>query len=139
MIDLRNLKQALEQEKDILFAYLFGSVALNRAHKESDLDVAIYLKDIKDKKELQERKLELILKIMDTTRFNQIDLVVLNEAPPLLVFSVFKTGKLLFSKDEEKRIKFMARNLLEFCDLQITLRPCYEAMKRRIKEGKFGL
>jgi len=82
MVDLEALSKALQEERDILFAYLFGSVA---------------------------------------------------------VYSIFKTGKLLFSRDEKRRISFLVKNLKEYWDLEITCRPIYRAMKKRIEEGKFGL
>ncbi|MBI5167522.1 MAG: nucleotidyltransferase domain-containing protein, partial [candidate division NC10 bacterium] len=36
----RKLKEVLEKEEDILFAYLYGSVALGMGHQWSDLDIA---------------------------------------------------------------------------------------------------
>jgi len=139
MVDLEALSKALQEERDILFAYLFGSVAQGRAHEESDLDLAVYLEGKENKDYFFERRLELITKLVKVTSFDRVDLVILNEAPPILVYSVFKTGKLLFSRDEERRISFLVKNLKEYWDLEITCRPIYRAMKKRIEEGKFGL
>jgi len=134
MGDLELLSKALQEERDILFAYLFGSVAQGRAHKESDLDLAVYLAGETDKNYLFERRLELIAKLVKVTSFERVVLVILNEAPPILVYSV-----LLFSGDEKRRISFIVKNLKEYWDLEITCRPIYRAMKKRIEEGKFGL
>lgn len=35
----------------------------------------------------------------------EVDLVFLNQASPLLTFEVIRHGKVLYSKDEEKRIR----------------------------------
>jgi len=41
---LNILKEALAEDGDILFAYLYGSLVFNSIHPESDIDVAVYLK-----------------------------------------------------------------------------------------------
>ncbi len=128
------LARELKNERDILFAYLFGSQATGKTHIESDLDIAVYLEPFPE--DILERKLELIDKISEITHFNYIDLVILNQAPPLLIHSVMRTGKLLFSKDEERRVSFMAKKLSEALDFEIHLRKYQEALKRRLEEGK---
>ncbi len=130
------LQKELFKERDILFAYIFGSQATGRVHKESDLDLAIYIEPMPEN--LIERKLDLIDKISQLTGFDHIDLVILNQAPPLLVHSVMKTGKLLFCKNSEKRSFFLVKNLKEALDLEIHLRIYWEALKQRILENKFG-
>ena len=45
MENLLILKKGLEKERDILFAYIFGSRATGKVHPESDLDIAVYLKE----------------------------------------------------------------------------------------------
>ncbi|MCD6489957.1 MAG: hypothetical protein J7K20_04450, partial [Thermodesulfobacterium sp.] len=90
-------------------------------------------------KDYTERRLELIDLISTFTGENEIDLVILNKASPLVVHSVESTGKLLFSKNEEKRVQFIVKNLKEYLDLEIQLKICWSAIKKRIKEGKFGI
>ncbi|MCS7279268.1 MAG: nucleotidyltransferase domain-containing protein [Thermodesulfobacteriaceae bacterium] len=131
------LAEALEKQEDIVFAYLFGSFAKEKTHSQSDLDIAVYLKG-DFKKDFKERKLELIGLILEITRANQIDLLILNETSPLVIHSVLKTGKLLFSKDEEERIGFIVKNLNEYLDLYFQLKICWSAMRKRIKENHFG-
>lgn len=137
MENLLILKKGLEKERDILFAYIFGSRATSKVHPESDLDIAVYLKE--PLKDYTEKRLELIDLISTFTGENEIDLVILNKASPLVVHSVESTGKLLFSKNEEKRVQFIVKNLKEYLDLEIQLKICWSAIKKRIKEGKFGI
>jgi predicted nucleotidyltransferase len=56
------LKEVLEKDEDVLFAYLYGSHVDGFAHLESDVDIALYLKhsDIKGFIE-KEKKLTSIL------------------------------------------------------------------------------
>ncbi len=47
-----------------------------------------------------------------------------------------RTGKLLFSKDEERRVLFLAKKLSEALDFEIHLRKYKEALRKRLEEGK---
>lgn len=38
------LKKLLKKDKDILFAYLYGSYTFDSVHPGSDIDIAVYLK-----------------------------------------------------------------------------------------------
>lgn len=131
-----NLKNRLSQEEDIIFAYLFGSYAKGRPHKNSDIDVAVYLKEPVN---IFNRKIELIDLISEITKKNDVDLVILNQAKPFVVYSILKTGKLLFSKDEELRINFEGKNIKEYLDLTYYLNKYWEAMKKRVEENRFGI
>ena len=42
---LEKLKKYLENNENIIFAYLFGSFAQNTQTPKSDIDIAVYLKD----------------------------------------------------------------------------------------------
>ena len=132
----KDLKETLEKEKDIIFAYLFGSYGKGKPHRKSDIDVAVYLKESTD---FFNKKLELIDLISSITKKNKIDILILNQATPFIVHSVLKTGKLLFSKNEELRISFEVKNIKEYMDLLYYLQRCWKAMQKRIKENKFGL
>lgn len=128
---LKLLSEELSKEKDILFAYIFGSQATGKTHVESDIDLAVYLEPFPEN--TFERRLELIDKISQITGFNKIDLVILNEAPLLLIHSVMQTGKLLFCKDPGKRIRFMAKKLTEALDFDIHLRIYRDAIKKELE------
>jgi len=67
----------LTARKDVIFAYLFGSMALGTFKPLSDIDIAVYLK----KRKLSEKRLEIIGDLADIFKTDEIDLVVLNTAP----------------------------------------------------------
>ncbi len=129
------LREALFQEKDIVFAYLFGSYGKGKPHRQSDVDVAVYLKAGVD---FFERRFELINLISSITKHNEVDVVILNTAKPFMVQSVLRTGILLFSKDETQRLPFIVKNVKQYLDLNYLLKKHWEAQKKRIKEKKFG-
>jgi uncharacterized protein len=93
----------LRGEGDVLLAYAFGSVAEGRAHRESDLDLAVLLDwdRIPSRDGRGRRQIELIAKLVGALGFNEVDLVLLNDAPPLLAREIVRRGALLHAVDAE--------------------------------------
>ncbi len=129
------LKRRLFKEEDIVFCYIFGSYGKGKVSPLSDVDIAVYLKT---KKDLFERKIEILGIANEILKTDEVDLIILNEAPLSLIHSVFRTGKLLFSRDELLRVKFFAKNLKEYMEMGYYRERFWNSMKKRIKEGKFG-
>lgn len=91
----------------VAFATLFGSAASGRTTAHSDLDLAFWL----DGKRMEGRELGLTNGLMQLLRRNDVDVVVLNHASPLLQWQVASTGALLY----ERRPGFFRRfQLLAF-------------------------
>ena len=57
--DLENLKKVFCRYPEIRAAYLFGSRASGRVHRESDLDLAV----LQDGDDLQEKKLDILAQL----------------------------------------------------------------------------
>ena len=130
------LVKRLQKEKDVIFAYIFGSRARGKATALSDVDIALFV----DKASFSpDRKLELIELLIDLLKTDEIDLVILNDAAPSIVHSVVKDGRLLFSRDEKRRVKFIAQAQKEYMDMEYYRRKYFNKLKERIKEGKFGI
>lgn len=129
------LKKTLKKENDIICAYIFGSYGKGTQSKLSDVDIGIFLRE---KGDFFERKLELISLISKILKTHEIDFVILSQASPSLIHSLMNTGKLLFSKDENKRINLFNRNLKEYLDFAYYRERIWKAMGKRIKEGRFG-
>ncbi len=87
------LKNCLEKDPNVELAFMFGSSAKGKEMKESDIDVAVYLKD-KKKENAVWLKAQKVLK-------KELDLVLLNDAPATLVSNVFKTGIPLTIKNKK--------------------------------------
>ena len=113
---LKVLENLCRKEGDILFSYLFGSLAYENSIPESDVDIAVYL-DKKKKRDFFERRLDLISKFSRVLK-KEADIIILNEAPPFLKFVVLKEGKLFFDKSESKRIDFELKATNEYFDFQ---------------------
>jgi predicted nucleotidyltransferase len=109
-------------------AYLFGSHADARAHRESDVDVAVLLdRDVyADEQQRFEARLRLIGDVGAAVGSNSVDLVVLNDAPPSLARAIVTRGRRLFCNDSEADHGFVRTTLLRAADLE----PWLQRMRR---------
>ena len=93
------LIRALEPRAEILDAYLFGSQARGDAGILSDIDVAVFIDETLVDPGPYGYDAALIADLMTELRTNEIDVVLLNRAPPLLYHRVLRDGKLLVTRD----------------------------------------
>ena len=103
-MDTKNISKVLEKHKEILFGYLYGSIAKGKARKGSDIDIGIFLK--KDFKKNTFYEVDLALEIEKETNLKNVEIVVLNNKSLRFVNQVLRYGKLIFSRNEKERIKF---------------------------------
>jgi predicted nucleotidyltransferase len=80
-------------EKGLRLVVLFGSVAKGKVHKKSDIDIAFLFDKPAD-------VLTLTNKVIQILHTDNVDIVDLFHASPLLKFSVAKTGVPLFEKNQ---------------------------------------
>jgi predicted nucleotidyltransferase len=125
--------------KDICVLYLFGSAATGRRTALSDIDIAVLLPASVAGVEYFDRRLEMTVELMGVLGENKIDLVILNEAPPLLRQRVVTSGTVIYCRDEKERNGFEARAILEYLDFKPVLDLQYQYLKERLQEGRFGV
>ena len=92
--------------------YGFGSHVRGTAGPRSDIDLAVLLsRDIRLVEELRLRA-----NVVDVLGRDDIDLVRLNSAPPLLRHEIISTGHRLFVRDADAVDRFERRCLREYLD-----------------------
>jgi len=120
---VENISKILEKEPGILFAYLFGSHAKNTMHKKSDIDIAVHLKDPSLLEEDPLYPSRLAIKIEKALSEKKVvDLRILNGSTIRFKSQVINHGKLIYSRDEKKRIEFETSSLAQYYDFK----PYYE-------------
>ncbi len=114
---LRTLAQAFEGVTEVVFAYLFGGAGVNSALTPlSDVDVAIYLEEGIDPVEARLRALGAISAHLGT---DEVDLVVLNNAPIALKGRILLARRVIYDRDPFRRHRFESLGLREFIDFRI--------------------
>ena len=112
----------LHARPEILLAYLFGSAAKGRTHALSDIDLAV-LVDEEQFAELDARlpwgyRATLTSELIGLLKRNDVDLVLLHQASPLLKFQVVRFGKPLLCRSEERRVAFEVQARREYLDTE---------------------
>ena len=96
---IARLATALAPREDILEAYLFGSHARGRTRTDSDVDVAVYVDPACADEGHFGYRAELTTDLMVALGTNDVDVVVLNDAPILLYHRVLRDGVRVLSRD----------------------------------------
>jgi uncharacterized protein len=111
----------------VVAVYLFGSHARGTAHSESDIDLAVLLdRQIHPQSEQRfEQRLRWIA-LLGSPERPAIDVVILNDVPPLLGRAIVTKGKLLYCSDPEQNHASVRDILLMAADLE----PFIERMRR---------
>ncbi len=107
---------AIFEARKVVFAYLFGSQTRGEAGPLSDIDIAIGFDQAVGPDERYDLRLEVLGELTDLFKTDDIDLVVLNDAPPLLAHRILREGQLLFSADEKTRMAFETSAVLKYLD-----------------------
>jgi predicted nucleotidyltransferase len=112
--------------------YLFGSQAGGKPWAESDVDLAVRLGSEMPKEQHGRVRVQLLSELMSVFQSNKVDVVILNDAPPLLTYEgVIRSGRLLFEKDKLARIQFEVRVFQEYTDTA----PLRKVQNRYLKEA----
>jgi len=126
-------KAFLAGERNVKFAYLFGSIAKGNSGPLSDLDLAVYLDGRLDFFTYRLKLMEALAKVLKTENF---DLVVLNQASIVLKHEVIGGG-IVLKDDRPRRIMFESRVLREYLDTAYLREVQRVYMRESIKRGDF--
>jgi len=130
------LTEYLAVQPDVIAAYLFGSRVSGRARAESDVDVAVLLNE-EDNVARFERRLQMMVEVSKVCG-REVDVIVLNDAPPILQNQVLRYGRLLFERDRRARVEFEVRAGKVYADLEPMRRFFQQALFQEIKEVGLG-
>jgi len=128
------LRRRLEAVPEVLFALVFGSRARGAARPDSDLDVAVFLDPAMGADERFRLRLKLAAALEDLA---PPDVVVLNDAPPLLAHRALQ-GRRLFVRDPSAWVHFFVKSMREAEDERYWAHLGAEARRQRIEGGRFG-
>ena len=130
MDGLDSIRRALEAHNDVRLAYVFGSLARGAVRPKSDADVAVLFSGSPPTESL-----DRLVTDLEVAAGRGVDLVVLNDAPPLLAHEVVATGTCLVCRDEDERARFEARTVFRYVDTA-HLRRMQQAYLRERTEAR---
>ena len=106
----------MERDDRVLFAYLFGGLVRGGQKPLSDVDLAVFLTGMAG---LAEYKFDLFDRLTDALGTNELDLVILNNAPVSIAGRVLQNKKTLVDKDPFRRHSYESVTLREFWDFSV--------------------
>lgn len=112
----RRLVVALERRLEVQDAYLFGSRATGKAQAHSDIDVAVWISAEPPRTGHFGYAAELTAHLIAALGTNDVDVVVLNRAPPLLYHRVLRDGRRLLSRNPGATAAREGYALSRYCD-----------------------
>ena len=99
-------------EFDINLIYIFGSFARGTNRPSSDIDIGVLLNGKID----GYTKLNIIGRLVDIFKREDIDLVILNNVNEVLKFQVIKYGKPIYMESLYTKVMFESRTMSEYMD-----------------------
>ena len=123
--------KCVSRRREVQAAYIFGSVAAGRARPDSDVDIAVLVSERSQPADRLKYRLGLMTDLGSSLKRPDVDVVVLNEAPPLLAHRVLSKGILIFERSASARVRFQVQTASRYLDLI----PMYETQIRYLKKG----
>lgn len=114
--------------RGVVAVYLFGSRAEGREHRDSDVDVGVLVDRAvhPTREDRFELRVRLTSELIAALHRNEVDLVMLDDAPPLLARKVVLDGELMVCRDAEAEHAFRRDAQLRAADLA----PFLDRMRR---------
>lgn len=134
---LRRLGEALDRP-GVVLASLFGSQVAGTPGPLSDVDVAVWLDPGLNQAERLRARLDLQAAAEGVLGERRVDLVVLNDAPPLLQNRAARGRLTLVERDSRARVRLEADALIRFLDTAPLRSELANGLASRLAEGRFG-
>jgi len=109
--DWRHVATCLSKNDNVVAAWIFGSTIEGTVRPGSDIDMGVLFAVMPSVDELTGLRAAL----QDALAFDEIDLVVLNEASPILRFEAI-SGRPVYVADRENRATFVSLTAREYED-----------------------
>jgi len=113
---------------DVVAAIVFGSAARGDTRPDSDIDVAVLF--TREAAERGINRSELIADIMGVLKRNDVDVVILNRASPLLLHRVVRDGHVVYAANQGALAEFIIRSIQQYEDTK----PLRKLQKQRLQQ-----
>ena len=136
-LELQRLSQVLDRE-GVVAAMLIGSHARGTVGPLSDVDVAVWHEPQLGPSGRFQLQLQLVSDAGATLGTDEVDVIMLNHAPPLMRHRAMDGSKRLVERDHGQRVRLETQAILDYLDTAPLRAELGRGMRERIKEGRFG-
>jgi hypothetical protein len=141
-LDITKYEEKLEQifsQHHVTLAYLFGSQARGKAGPLSDVDIAVLLNPEVDREEWSQIQIDLMGKLMSLFQRNDVDVVILNQAKPVLAHQVALYGRVLYQAQPGARADFEVAALRRYVDTEPLRRIQDHCFLKRVEKYRAAM
>jgi predicted nucleotidyltransferase len=142
---LKEHLEAILQDRPVMLAYVYGSIAEGCPLPSSDVDIAlVWLPD--DRQSAYERlnaELDIATEIEERTGIHSADVRSINDAPLQVRGQVLTEGQILYARDEDLRVEYEVYTRGRYFDYQPVLelmhKSYFEHLEADLKaKGLYG-
>jgi len=112
------LEEQIEKDTHVVALYAFGSLATGNLKPLSDLDFGILVSSKLGKQKRFDKHLDLIGKFNEVLRTDEVDLVMMNDAPLRFSHNIIKSGKLLYCSNKTELSDFIEKTIKLYLDFR---------------------
>jgi uncharacterized protein len=123
---------------EVAAAFLIGSQARGSAGPLSDVDLAILHIPGLGSRERLDLRLSLIAAAGAALGTSEVDVVLLNDAPPLIRHRALRDGVRLVDRKPKERIDFQVRTMNDYVDTEPLRRLVSRRLRKSVAEDSFG-
>jgi predicted nucleotidyltransferase len=134
---LDRLAGALDRE-GVVAAMLIGSQARGAAGPLSDIDIGVWHEPGLDSAARLGLRLELAAAAARALGTDEVDVVLLNGATPLMRHRAVRDARRLVERDPKARVRLEARAILEYLDTKPLRAELARGLRHRIEEDRLG-
>jgi predicted nucleotidyltransferase len=131
------LAGALDRE-GVVAAMLIGSQARGDAGPLSDVDVGVWHEPGLDPAARLRLRLDLAAAAARALGTEEVDVVPLNRATPLMRHRAVRDGVRLVERDPKARVRLEARAILDYLDTKPLRAELARGLRHRIEENRLG-
>lgn len=125
---------AIFQRRGVVLAYLFGSQARQEAGPLSDVDVAVLFGADVPRERWSDGQIDLMGDLGALFQRNDVDVVVLNRATPLLAHRVVYDGAAIYEPEPLTRVRFEVKTLRRYVDTAPLRKLRWAYLGRRVSQ-----
>jgi uncharacterized protein len=134
---IERLHDVLDRE-GVVAAMLIGSQARAKAGPLSDIDIGVWHDPGLDPGERLQLQLSLGAAASEALGTDEVDIVLLNRATPLMRHRAVRDARRLVERDAKTRVQLESRAILDYLDTKPLRAELARGMRHRIEEGRFG-
>jgi predicted nucleotidyltransferase len=102
---------------------------------DSDVDIALLVSDKVMRGDALQYRLNAMTDLMGILKRDDVDLILLNQASPLLAHRVLSKGKLILERSASARVAFQVRAVNRYLDTQPMRNIYLSYLKKQAREG----